>query len=152
MIGSGIFERMAAPYNRYGRNMSEEEETQVQEMGSQVRNHTQTLVTPWRFADVTCRPVSVKAPRQVQVTKRTAINNFLNPCEMRLEPVIIGCVTHRPSFASQISNAVQRSFLRVILCNKRLLDQDVLSACYEVFDNWKLDPIRHADACRIIVI
>src|SRR5437867_11034991 len=100
MIGSGIFERMAAPYNRYGRNVSEEKETQVQEMGAQVRNHTQTLVTPWRHADVTCRSVYAKATRQVQVTKDTAINNFLNPCEKRLETVIISYITCGARLAS----------------------------------------------------
>src|SRR5438093_12102868 len=100
MIVSPVLEFVGGPQLKMPGRLAEEKQRQVEHVRAEIAQRAEATVAPRRAFHVHGGAVAVEHPTEIELSK--FVERLLHSDEVRLEPMIVGCVAGHAIFAGEI--------------------------------------------------
>src|SRR5260370_30836218 len=99
MIRCAIFKSMHADEFKLVFDISEPEAASIEQMRAKIGQNASAPIPPSRIAHEPRRAVAIKHPAGIDRPEFAGCDQVAHAHEVRLEPVIIGCIANNPSLS-----------------------------------------------------
>src|SRR6266851_1221200 len=148
MIRCAIFKSMHADEYKLVLDISEPEAASIEQMRAEIGQDASAPIPPSRIAHEPRRAVAIKHPAGIDRPEFAGCDQVAHAHEVRLEPVVIGCIANNPVLACK---RFELSYVALMPRPQRLLHQDVLAVFEAIREKLDLGLIGDARQHRVVV-
>src|SRR3989338_11007835 len=142
MIEGAVLEAVETPRLEAAEVLAKEEQSRVEQVGTEIRQHSEFLISPRRKAHITRCPISVEKPDQVDRSQHAGIQQLLQPHYVRLKAVVVRRVAGHTGRAAQLLQAIEQLF---VLRQQGFFNENVLAVAEQVLQEANLHLVWRAD-------